>query len=92
MTEESQRIALAAEYLAEVSGTSVEQLPPTVLMRECAELRRLLGQVLGLLAARQDDSRRVAEIRGVLAAFDWEFHDRQLALERIERIAGGDEQ
>jgi hypothetical protein len=92
MQEVDQRVTLAREYLAEVSGTSVEALPPSVLMRECAELRRLLGQVLGLLAARQDDSRRVAEIRAMLAAFDWEFGDRQLALERIERIADEDTQ
>jgi hypothetical protein len=88
--EVDQREALARAYLAEVSATSVDQLPPSVLMREVAELRRLLGQVLGMLAARQDDSRRLAEIRAVLAAFDWEFDDRQLALEAIERIAGGE--
>ena len=29
---------------------------------------------------------RLAEVRAVLAEFDWEFDDRQLALERIERI------
>jgi hypothetical protein len=29
---------------------------------------------------------QMAEIRAVLAAFDWEFDDRQLALEAIERI------
>jgi hypothetical protein len=92
MQEVDQRITLARQYLAEVSGTSVEQLPPSVLMRECAELRRLLGQVLGLLGERRDEARQLAEIRAVLAAFDWEFDDRQLALERIERIAGGDEQ
>jgi hypothetical protein len=38
--------------------------------------------------ASQAESRELAEIRAVLAAFDWEFDDRQLALERIERIAG----
>lgn len=31
---------------------------------------------------------RLTEIRAALAAFDWEFDDRQLALERIEQIAG----
>lgn len=38
-----------------------------------------------------EDSRRLAEIRALLAAFDWEHHDRQLALEAIERIANGGE-
>ena len=63
-----------------------------LLMRECAELRRLLGQVLAVLAERQDESRQLAEVRTVLAAFDWEFDDRQYALERIERIVTGGEQ
>jgi len=35
------------------------------------------------------DGRRLAAIRDVLARFDWEHDDRQLALERIERIADG---
>jgi hypothetical protein len=43
----------AREYLADVRRTSVEQLPPSVLARECAELRRLLGLILGILAERQ---------------------------------------
>jgi hypothetical protein len=36
---------------------------------------------------RQAETRKLAEIRAVLAAFDWEFGDRQLALERIEQLA-----
>jgi hypothetical protein len=91
MTEVDQRITVAREYLAEARQRSVEQMPPTLLMREAAELRRLLGQVLAVLAERQEDTRRLAEIRAVLAGFDWEFHDRQLALEEIDRIATGGE-
>jgi hypothetical protein len=83
-----QRVQLARDYLATARRTSVEQLPPSLLMRECAELRRLLGQVLGVLADRQAETRELAEIRAVLAAFDWETDDRQIALERIEQIAG----
>jgi hypothetical protein len=37
--------------------------------------------------AETDDARRLREIRALLAHFDWEYHDRQLALEAIERIA-----
>jgi hypothetical protein len=37
-----------------------------------------------------DDAGKLAEIRGILAAFDWERDDRQYALERIEMIAGAD--
>ena len=33
----------------------------------------------------------IAEIRALLAAFDWEHDDRQYALEAVERIAGGDQ-
>lgn len=36
-----------------------------------------------------DDTRRLDRIRVVLARFDWEHDDRQLALEAIERIVDG---
>jgi hypothetical protein len=84
-----ERAALAARYLAEARQRDVHQLAPTLLMRECAELRRLLGQVLGILAERQDGGRQLAGIRAILGAFDWEFDPRQLALEAIERIVTG---
>jgi hypothetical protein len=54
MQEVDQRIALAAEYLAEVRQTSVEQLPPSVLAREVAELRRQLGAVLDVIYGQDD--------------------------------------
>jgi hypothetical protein len=41
------------------------------------------------LAATAEDTRRLDAIRAVLAAFDWEKDDRQLALEAIERITDG---
>jgi TorA maturation chaperone TorD len=84
-----QRAELARAYLAEARQRSVEELAPTLLMRECAELRRLLGQVLAVLAERQDEARQLTQIRALLADFDWEFQDRQLALEAIERIVTG---
>jgi hypothetical protein len=83
-----ERAELARRFLAEARQRSVEELAPSLLMRECAELRRLLGQVLAVLGERQAETRQLAEIRAVLAAFDWESDDRQYALERIERIAG----
>jgi hypothetical protein len=82
-----QRVELASRFLAEARRRPVDTLPPSLLMREVAELRRLLGQVLGVLAERPSEGRQLAEIRAVLAGFDWEHHDRQLALEEIERIA-----
>ena len=36
-----------------------------------------------------EDTRRLDRIRVVLAKFDWEHDDRQLALEAIERIVEG---
>lgn len=39
--------------------------------------------------AETDDARCLREIRDLLARFDWEHDDRQLALEKIERIAEG---
>jgi hypothetical protein len=83
-----QRVTSAREFLAGARRRKVDQLPPSLLMRECAELRRLLGQVLDVLAERRDAARRLAEVRALLAAFDLETHERQLALERIEQIAG----
>ena len=38
-----------------------------------------------------DPAAQIAEIRAILAAFDWEHDDRQYALERIEMIVGVDD-
>lgn len=35
-----------------------------------------------------EDTRRLGQIRALLARFDWEHDDRQYALEAIERIVG----
>jgi hypothetical protein len=79
------RVEIARDFLTDAQRRSVEQMPPSLLMREVAELRRLLGQALGILAERQADTRWLSEIRAVLAAFDWQHDDRQIALEEIER-------
>jgi hypothetical protein len=39
----------------------------------------------------KDPAQMVSEIRAIFATFDWEFHDRQLALEAIERIITDDD-
>ncbi len=44
-----QRAGLAREYLTGARKRKVDQLPPSLLMRECAELRRLLGQCLDVI-------------------------------------------
>ena len=51
--------------------------------------RRQLGQVPGVSGGVSEDAGKLAAIRAVLAAFDWEHDDRQYALEEIERIADG---
>jgi hypothetical protein len=91
MTEVDQRIQSAREYLAVVERTDVLHMPPSALLRECAELRRQLAAVLAAVDGQADAAGRLARIRQVLAEFDWEFHDRQLALEAIDRIQAGGE-
>jgi hypothetical protein len=77
MTEVDQRVTLAAEYLAEARQRSVEQLPPTLLMRECAELRRQLGAVLDAYGDRaaaaaallgRHDAERVTRLTAAMTA------------------------
>jgi hypothetical protein len=65
-----ERAELARRFLADARQRSVEQLAPTLLMRECAELRRLLGQVLDVLAERQAEARQLAQIWAVLVGFE----------------------
>jgi hypothetical protein len=86
-----QRITLAREYLAAARGRDINHLPPSRLMAELAETRRQLGLVLTAIRDQEDETRQLAEVRQLLADFDWEFHDRQLALEAIERIVTGGE-
>lgn len=38
------------------------------------------------MTSPNDDSAKLAAVRVVLSAFDWETDDRQYALEEIERI------
>ena len=92
MTEVDQRITLAREYLAAARQRDIDHLPPSRLMTELAETRRQLGLVLAAYDDRQaSETDTLAQVRAVLAHFDWEFHDRQLALEAIERIVTGGE-
>ncbi|MGN6172356.1 MAG: hypothetical protein ACTHPS_05330 [Streptosporangiaceae bacterium] len=86
MSEVDQRITAAREYLDAARRRAVTQLPPSLLMRDLADSRMLLGWLLDVIDGQ---AAQLAEIRAVLAGFDWEFHDRQLALEAIERIVTG---
>ena len=53
------------------------------------DLLRLVERLDGDEDQAAEDTRRLDRIRVVLAKFDWEHDDRQLALEAIERIAEG---
>jgi hypothetical protein len=43
------RVTAAREYLDAIRPHKVTTRPPSVLVRECAELRRMLGQVLDVI-------------------------------------------
>lgn len=56
-----------------------------------AALRAEVVSAIDVALACSAAARQLGAIRAVLAGFDWELDDRQLALERIERIAAGSE-
>jgi hypothetical protein len=90
-----QRITLAREYLAAARQRDINYLPPSRMAAELAETRRQLGLVLAAaadLSGRPDEHEQLVKVRGLLAGFDWEHHDRQIALEAIERIVTGGQQ
>lgn len=62
------RVATAREYLAGVRQHKVGILPPSVLVRECAELRRQLGQVLDAIG--HAPALPPTQLSTVLAALD----------------------
>jgi hypothetical protein len=49
------RVTQAREYLTHIRRVKVTGLPVSVLERECAELRRNLGQLLDVLDSRDED-------------------------------------
>ena len=91
------RIARARE-LAELSGAdAVRELTgdedigmayAVAFGRAQFHLRDLLA-IIERPGGEAEDARRLAAIRDLLHHFDWEHHDRQYALEAIERIADG---
>jgi hypothetical protein len=95
-----ERVTRAREYLRVAQQRDILHMLPSAMMVELGESRRHLAALLAVIAERQDDavtadlteSRQLAEVRQLLADFDWEFADRQYALEAIERIVTGGEQ
>jgi hypothetical protein len=86
-----QRIDAARAYLTLARLRDPDAMPPSRLVAEVAELRRLLAGLLAVIGERQAGHEQLAQVRTLLAAFQWETDDRQLALEAIERITEGDE-
>jgi hypothetical protein len=89
------RIIDAARELAGLSDAAIyarfgegSVSPVTAYARAIGEAQRLLSELAGIAGA----AAQLAEIRALLAAFDWECDDRQLALEAIDRIVSGGQQ
>ena len=87
--QEARRRLAALPHDTELVGLDAAEL--------VAWVARMHGAALQLDAFVRDheqdgeaeDTRRLDRIRVVLAKFDWEHDDRQLALEAIERIVDG---
>ena len=73
------RVQLAREYLAAARQHKVDILPPSVLVRECAELRRQLGKVLDAIGQAE-----AVDVAGQLISLAT-WMDDQLASETASR-------
>ena len=86
--------AVPANGVREYTGEDDGLLARAVALARAQILLAELAAVVTRLAGDDgadgaEDARRLHAIREVLRHFDWEYHDRQLALEAIERIADG---
>ena len=92
-TELTARRGAAAKLLAEFERDD-EAADAAARAVWSGRLAAMLASVLGALDAADRnapslaDESRLAEVRALLAAFDWETDDRQYALEQIDRIIG----
>ena len=79
--------AVLAEFKAEAASA------PSALREWMLRLISTLDKLLAVLSDDEDqaaeDSRRLGEIRALLAGFDWETGDRRDLLEAIELAADG---
>jgi hypothetical protein len=93
LTAQDRHVIGLARELAAFSADAVEQRGPHYTVGQAQEVIGQLLATIERLGGEQDqaagDTRRLDRIRAVLAGFDWEHDDRQLALEAIERIADG---
>ena len=98
LTDDDRRIIAEARKLAALGGDGVRARYPQddwrgAHARALGAAQFLLGELAAIAERAEpsppEDTRRLAAIRDLLARFDWEHHDRQLALEAIKRIAEG---
>jgi nitrogen-specific signal transduction histidine kinase len=85
------RVQQARERLASFpSDAELARMSAVELVTWCVRMQGA-AQLLDAYVreAEADDARDLREIRDLLARFDWEHDDRQLALEAIERIVDG---
>ena len=90
ITRARQLAGLVGPAIREHTGERDAGMALAAALGEAQHLLRELTAIAERPGGDSDeDARRLGAIREVLRHFDWEFHDRQLALEAIERIADG---
>jgi hypothetical protein len=75
-----------------ITGHREDDEPAAVFANALGRAQSLLAELVAIAerpGSEAEDTRRLAEIRAVLAAFNCEFDDRQYVLEQIERIVEG---
>lgn len=86
-----QRVTYAREFLTGARKHKVAELPPSVLMREDAELRRQLGQVLDVAAELEAEAQGAPETAALAAILEalavWETRDDTKAQPEVRRSA-----
>jgi hypothetical protein len=88
-TADDPRVQEARRRLASVPpDADLARMPATELLAMLTKIQAA-AWTLDIYLREAEGTRRLNAIRDLLAHFDWEFHDRQLALEAIDRIAGG---
>jgi hypothetical protein len=81
--------AVLGDYRAELASAPLTRPPGREWMLRLASVLGDLLAALGEPDGATEDTQRLDRVRVVLAKFDWEHDDRQLALEAIERIVDG---
>jgi hypothetical protein len=77
------RVTTAREFLDGARRRKVTELPPSLLVRECAELRRQLAQVLDVIDGAQvlDEADRAIVFDGLAVAAEFRRYRASLTCE-----------